>query len=320
MNYDCFYAVDIGGTSIKIGIIADDGQLIKQSSFPTDPLMPFDEFSKSIAHRLLELANSIKTAPIGIGVSAPGYPDPQTGRLIGTGNGNVPVLREASIAHSLSQQLGVPSTIENDGVCAALGELEYGVGKALDNFVILTIGTGIGGAIVLNRQVLQGDNREPAELGAMVLQPHTGISRKGIRGSFEDLSGAKAVIARYSKTTGIPVSELNMNILREQAESGDGLSNEAFNHMCMYIAQALGTIINLTGLKHCVIGGGVSNAGNFILDRIEHHLIDYTWPRLKSDVKLMTAINGNNAGLIGAMSVYRSSLNQSANLVRHAIN
>lgn len=309
MSESSYYTVDIGGTSVKIGIVSADGCVIEKKSLPTDPKMPFDVLSDTIADHLTRLKSNSPRAPHGLGICVPGYPDPMTGRII-DGSGNVPVLREASIASALSTRLKVPSVIENDGVCAALGELHFGVGRDVDSFAMMTIGTGIGGAIVVNRLVMQGPNGEPPEFGAMVVQPGVGVVRKGIQGSFEDLVGGRAVLADYARKSGEPLGELNMNLLRERALSGESLAKATFEAMFEYTAQAIGTILNLTGLTHCVMGGGVSNAGSFLIDPIVEKLPKYTWPMLRERAHVVIAKNGNDAGLIGAMSVFTSSSNQ----------
>nr|WP_306263392.1 ROK family protein [Pararhizobium sp. IMCC3301] len=306
MSEAFYYAVDIGGTSIKTGITSSKGEVIGKNFLPTDAKLEFDALSDAIAAQLDEMRTSYGVKPRGLGICVPGYPDPLTGRLI-DGSGNVPVLREASIASSLSNRMKVPSVIENDGVCAALGELHFGVGRDVDSFAMITLGTGIGGAIVANRTVIQGPNGEPPEFGAIVVQPGVGAIRKGIHGSFEDFVGGRAVLADYAEKSGEPASLLNINLLRERAIAGESLALDTFDMMAEYTAQAIGTIFNLTGLTHCVIGGGVSNAGTFLTDPIVEKLPKYTWPLLLERAHVVVAQNGNDAGLIGAMSVFTSS-------------
>lgn len=299
-----YYAIDVGGTSIKIGIVSEHGEILIKRSLKTDRSLSFEAFTESIRSALLGMRTESGQEPVGIGIGVPGYPDPVTGRLI-DGSGNVPVIREASLREALSKQLDLPAIIDNDGVCAAIGELHFGIGKEVDSFVLLTLGTGIGGAVVLNRDVMVGAKREPPEFGAIVLDRYNGDVRKGIRGSFEDLAGAKSMIRSYATASGEAVESLNMNLIRERALVGESLAVETYSTMADHVAHAIGNIVNMTSIEHCVLGGGVSNAGVFLTDLISNRLPSYTWPLLNANLQLHVAKTGNDAGLIGAMSVFR---------------
>ena len=311
MSASHYFAVDVGGTSIKTGIVSQAGDVVEKLSFATDRELAFEDLSDEIAKQLAALDADSRWCPEGIGISVPGYPDPDTGRLVGGGNVNFPALKNQSLATALAHRMNLPTTIENDGICAALGELNFGLGRTIDSFIMLVIGTGIGGAIVNNRMILQGPNREPPEFGAIVLHPGNGAERKGIRGSFEDLAGGRAILSAYAAQTGESTADLNINLLRERALEGDLVAVRLFEQMSAYIAQAIGIIINVTGQTHCVIGGGVSHAGNFLVDRVKARLPEYTWPTLQPGVEIRVAENGNDAGMIGAMSIYTANADAS---------
>ncbi len=298
MSEQVRFGIDIGGTSVKIGLVAPGGEITRQSklvpSSKDDPDILFQE----IATSMRDLLNGI-AEPIGIGICAPGYADLETGVVV-DGSGNVPALKKASIATYLRTQFGLPTAMGNDGVCAALGELQCGIGREIDSFAFLTLGTGVGGAIVWNRQILQGAMGEPPEFGAVVVRPGHGPTRHGITGSVEDLAGSRAMLERYGNVSGKDTSRLGVKDLFELKRSGDADAAAVIDDMLEIVAQMLGTIVNLTGVQTCVLGGGISLAGLDIVAGLEARLAKNTWPLLKKRCDLRLARCGSGAGIIGA--------------------
>lgn len=314
MNEKTMIGVDIGGTSVKIGLVRPDGEIIRQTNLvPTsrkDPDILFGEISSSIREVLNGFAE-----PAGLGICAPGHADPQTGVII-DGSGNVPALKHASVTQYLGTLFGLPTAIGNDGVCAARGELEFGIGREIDSFAFVALGTGIGGAIVWNRQILQGRLNEPPEFGAVVVRPGVGQSRRGITGSVEDVAGARAVLDRYARLSGCDVANFGVKELFERRSAGDADATMVINDMLEVAAQMIGTIVNLTGMQDCVLGGGISSAGPQLLDDLRVRLKKYTWPLHHHKCELHLAQCGSSAGIVGAVQLLLSTQLEDAHRTR----
>ena len=291
--------IDIGGTAIKMGIVARDGSIVARDTFPFDHDLSFDGVVARIAERAEALSQRAHAKPLAIGVAAPGFVDPQTGAFV-DGTYNVPVLKNRALSVALSQQLDLPAVIENDALAAARCELCFGAGRGRSRFVLLTIGTGIGGAVVVDGQVLRGPDGRPPEFGALVLDRSGDRNYSGLRGALEHLANAKAFVRNYRRAHDAGITTTTVFDL---ARSGDPQAIAAINETTRWIAQALGTMINILAPEACIIGGGVAAAGSTLLEPIGRQLPDFTWPTLLPRTELVLAERGNDAGLMGAASL-----------------
>ncbi|MFC5420145.1 ROK family protein [Bosea eneae] len=288
------FAFDIGGTAVKFGLVAEDGRLLKQGEVPFERDLAFAALCEQLA-RLYEdtMAGSPADA---LAVAMPGFAAPDSGVVI-DGGGNVPALRDGSITQALEQRLGLPAWFGNDGVAAALGEVRYGAGQRLNRFVLITIGTGVGGAVIIDGQPIIGRNGHPPELGAIVV----GNDDAGEPLSLEARSSAPAMLQAYACQT--DAAAVSVRQLFEQAEAGDAAAEAAIDATCRGIAQAAGALINALMLEAIVLGGGVSGAGEALTRRIRMLLPAYVWPSLAAKVDIRIAELGNTAGLLGVASL-----------------
>ncbi|RXT55979.1 hypothetical protein B6S44_07805 [Bosea sp. Tri-44] len=297
------FAFDIGGTAVKFGLVAEDGRLLKQGEVPFERDLSF----AALCERLARLYEDVMAgAPAdALAVAMPGYASPKSGVVI-DGGGNVPALRDGSIAQALEQRVGLPVWFANDGVAAALGEIRYGAGRALNRFVLITIGTGVGGAVVLDGRPVIGPDGHPPELGAIVV----GIDGTGRPLSLEARSSAPAMLQAYARQAGD--AALSARKLFEQAEAGDAAAEAIIDAACRGIAHAAGALTNALMLEAIVLGGGVSGAGEALARRIRTILPAYVWPALAAAVDVRTAELGNTAGLLGVASLAFEGLAASA--------
>ncbi|MGH1416277.1 MAG: ROK family protein [Pelagimonas sp.] len=305
------FAVDIGGTSIKLGIVSNTGSILARSSLKTAKDMPLPTLAKNIGLHLREIADTADVKPQSVGICAPGYPDPKTGVLV-DGSGAVPSLKTGSISRALSAVLGVPAGIGNDGTCAAQGELQFGVGRTKPSFIYMCIGTGIGGAIVHERRVLEGPNGEPPEFGAICVRPGQGHSSRGLRGSIEDLAGGRALVETYKRKAGWDDDPLDVNTLREMALRDDKIAIEIFEDATDQLAQTIGGLINASCVTECIIGGGLSKAGAFLIDPIQKKVSRYAWKMFADQANIRASELGNDAGLLGTYSIPRHGIEAAA--------
>jgi glucokinase len=294
--------IDVGGTAIKIGLVSDEGTLQSKTSIDYDPQKSFDWLVNSVCDSLRLLRSPTNAGLKAIGISAPGYADPKTGILI-DGSNNVPALQGQSLPGALGSRLGLPAFIDNDGTCAATGELLFGAGKSFQNFTLITLGTGIGGGVVINRKPVTGRDGQPPEIGAICLDPDGPMNYNGVPGSFERLACASGFVDLYRKFGGREDARMTPQDIFERAAQGDRGAESAINQEGRYIAQAFGVMINLLNLEACIIGGGISAAGPPLLVAVRKHLPSFTWFNLLRKSQVLLAQLGNDAGLIGAAAM-----------------
>jgi glucokinase len=289
------FALDIGGTAIKLGLVSSNGRLLRKDRIAFDPDLGFEAMADRLAASLVALGTGQAPSPVAIGVATPGFSDSETGILL-DGAGNVPVLRARSVRAALAERLHLPAIVANDGVAAAIGEARFGAGRSLSRFALFTFGTGVGGAVVVDGHPLVGPKGEPPELGAMA---------DGPAASLESRAAASAFVAAYRAAggTSAAIESGDVEALFAQLAAGDSAARIAVNAVARHIAQAAGTLINAIGLEACVIGGGIADAGAALTGPILAHLPDFTWPYLMRQASIRVAALGNDAGLLGVAAL-----------------
>jgi glucokinase len=299
--------IDFGGTAVKLGLVTREGAVLARTTVPFDPARRFEEIATAVCEAGTRLGGGRK--PEAVGLATPGYADPVTGVLI-DGTNNVPALRGQALPAFVTRHLGVPAFIDNDGTCATLGELLFGAGRPFARFALITIGTGIGGGVVIERRVVTGTDGMPPEIGALCLNPDGPGNYSGIRGTLERLASAAAFVERYENERGHRDALSAADIFRLAAE-GDRAAGAAVDGVARILAQAFGIMINLLNLEACIIGGGVSAAGGPLLESVRRHLAFFTWPALHRNVQVLLAQHGNDAGVIGAAAMAASRIGSS---------
>jgi len=294
--------LDFGGTAIKIGLIATDGTVMSKSELAFDPKKSFKDLVDSVSDAVQTLQTSHQVKLTAVGISAPGYARPDSGVLI-DGTHNVPALKGQSLPAALGDHLRLPAFIDNDGTCAAIGELWFGAGRRFNNFVLITVGTGIGGGVVVDRRVVTGRNGLPPEIGAICLDPAGAVNYSGIPGTFEQLACASGIVEIYGSESNRPSIGISARQVFDRAAAGDTAAAATVDRVARYIAQAFGIMINLLNLDACIIGGGISKAGNPLLEAVRCHLPAFTWPMLYRNAQVLLARLGNDTGMIGAATM-----------------
>lgn len=291
--------VDVGGTAVKLGLLTATGEVIARAALPFDPSQPFDAVVAAICEAGIALLAG--RAPEAVGIATPGHADPATG-ILRDGANNVPALRGHSLPAAIGQQFGVPAFVWNDGTCATLAEMRFGAGRPFSRFVLITIGTGIGGGVVIDRRLVTGPDGLPPEIGALCLDPGGPLNYSGIRGTFERLASAPALVERYQREAGRQDAISAEEVIRLAAE-GRQAAGTAVDGMARTIAQAFGIMTNLLNLEACILGGGVSAAGEVLLNAVRRHLPSFTWPALHRNVRVLLAQHRNDAGILGATAL-----------------
>jgi glucokinase len=303
--------LDFGGTAVKIGLITADGAVMSKTEIAFDPKKSFEDLVDSVCDSVQTLQTSAQVELTAVGISTPGYARPDSGILI-DGTHNVPVLKGQSLPAALGNRLRLPAFIDNDGTCAAIGELLFGAGRRFNNFVLITVGTGIGGGVVVDRRVVTGRDGLPPEIGAICLDPAGPVNYSGIPGTFERLACASGIVEIYRSESNRPSMGISPRDVFHRAATGDTAAATTVDMVARYIAQAFGIMINLLNLEACIIGGGISKAGNPLLEAVRHHLPAFTWPMLYRNAHVLLARLGNDTGMIGAATMAAQRLGRSA--------
>ncbi|MCK4530776.1 MAG: ROK family protein, partial [Candidatus Marinimicrobia bacterium] len=263
-----YVGIDFGGTSMKIGIINEEGSIIIKNSCVTDPNKSGDDIIKHIAECTQKVINNSKLPQkdiMGIGIGTPGLLNPETGVLKVAVN--IPNLNGIHVTKGISDILGKPTFLDNDVNTMSLGEFYYGAGKGLKHVIALTLGTGVGGGIILNGELYRGASFTAGELG------HVSISRDGKscpcgnNGCLERYIGRDGIIERFmvSKNKGVETSidkyledgEVTPKAIAMAAGDGDVLSIRVLEETGKILGSVLATLVNALNPQAIIIGGGV---------------------------------------------------------------
>ena len=292
--------IDIGGTAIKAGAVGADGRILARQQIAFDRNLSFDALVASLSALAEALQKEAGEDASAIGVCLPGFVDRLTGMLI-DGGANVSALREKPLAQHLSASSGLPVHVENDGVAATVGEACFGAGRGLRRFTLLTIGTGIGGAVFIDGSVVTGSRGEPPEIGAVMLR-----EEDGTQANFEKLACASAFLERYRRHSGREIGSLPELF---EALPHDEAAARTVDEIGQTIALVLAPLVNALNLEACIVGGGVAAAGEALLQPIRAHLPSLTWPMLARNNQVLQAACGNDAGLLGVARLAQTDAN-----------
>lgn len=297
-------AVDIGGTKIAVGIVDNKGKVLSRMDAPTDPNR-YSDGIELIAHMLRKTSQRSGSAIEGIGIGSTGPVDPMRGEF-----GDVDFLpgwRGKNPVNDLAQIFSVQVALENDGDAAALAEAGWGAGRNHKRLIYVTVGTGIGGGIVLDGQLYRGVDDAHPEIGHHVVDPAGPKCTCGFRGCWESLAAGPAMVAwlennapaNYPHRQGITAKRIC-----ELAQQGDDVALQAVEQEAFYLGLGLANLINLFTPGAIVLGGSVMKSADLFLDRI-HNLIRAGCRFVPAEkTKLTLASLGDDTNLIGAARVW----------------
>lgn len=285
--------LDIGGTAVKYGLLDENGVILELGEFPTEAEKGVENLFKNICGVIDKyLSDDI----LGIAVSGTGQIDGTIGKVIG-GNPIIPGWIGTNLVEKLEDRYKIPAVLENDVNCAALGEKWLGAGKNSENFVCLTIGTGIGGGIILNGDIFRGDTYVAGEFGHIQIVKSGEECLCGKKGCYERYASATALVKMVKEKTR---KTLNGKEIFELEKSGDKEIKEIVDRWIDYFTDGLSTIAYIFNPPLVVIGGGVTKQGEYLLNRILVSLDSKLGINYKKNLKIKFAELGNNAGILGA--------------------
>lgn len=309
--------IDLGGTTIKFGILTLEGEVQEKWAIETNILEDgkhiVPDIVVSLKHRL-ELYGLSKEDFVGIGMGSPGAVDREKKTVTGAFNLNWKDTQE--VGSIIEQELGIPFAIDNDANVAALGERWVGAGDNNPDVIFVTLGTGVGGGIVADGNLIHGVAGAGGEIGHMIVEPENGFACTcGSFGCLETVASATGVVkvARllaetYEGDSAIKAAIDNGEAVTSKdvfvaAEAGDSFADSVVEKVAFYLGLATANMANILNPDSIVIGGGVSAAGEFLRSRIEKYFLKFTFPQVKLSTKIKIAELGNDAGIIGAASL-----------------
>ncbi len=305
--------IDVGGTNVKIALVDGEGKIIYSNSVPTYAQMGYEYTVNNIKQAIRDLMKETNTDAKeieGIGFDFPGQVDYKTGVVKLAPN--IPGWVNVPIAQMIEEEFNIPTRIDNDVRCAALGELKFGAGKGCENFVCITVGTGIGSGLVINGQLVRGAANAAGEIGHIKLQMNGGpICGCGDTGCLEAFASGPSIVAmaqeylkggkstKFREMAGAD-GEITPYIVAKAAEAGDPVAKRIFEIVGTYIGMGLVSVINLLNPEKVIIGGGVAAAGDLLLDPIRKTVKERAMVVAGNSVEIVPAQLGNSAGVIGA--------------------
>ncbi|MGH1396034.1 MAG: ROK family protein [Trichormus sp.] len=279
--------IDLGGTAIKLGRFSQDGSCLQSLTVATpQPATPEAVFAVMV-DAIAQIDEDNQT--IAIGVGTPGPADAQ-GRIAQIAI-NLPGWQNIPLADWLEAKIGKPTIIENDANCAGVAEAWLGAGRQFQNFILLTLGTGVGGAIILNGNLFVGHQGAAGELGLITLQPDGPICKSGNLGSLEQYTSVKAI----RRLTGQEPVELGM-----LAQAGDAKALAFWQEYGRYLGIGLTSLIYVLTPEAIIIGGGVSGSFEFFFPSMKAEIEQRVMPTSRAGLQILPAQLGNSAGMVGA--------------------
>jgi len=305
-------AVDLGGTNLRIASVRQDGTIENKEKLSSEARLGSEAVLKRVAQGVKVLAEKIRAKKgkiQGVSLGFPGIVDPAKGIVYQSPH--FPDWKNLELLPFFKTEFPWPVVVDNDANLAALGESWKGAGKDLENFVMLTFGTGVGGGIIIDKKVFHGDRGFAGEVGHSVVDGHGPRCACGSRGCLEmyisatgilrlvEIADDKEGLARLLNHLGCSLERLTVRHLYEAALDGDIFAHGTFKKMGYYLGIGLASLVNTLGIETFVLGGGVSEAWDFFIHAAKKELSERTYRETASHVILKKAELGDDAALVG---------------------
>jgi glucokinase len=306
--------VDLGGTNVRAALITREGEILAQARRPSFQDYPASATLGAIVEACREVIQEGGTRAgeiRGVGIGLPGIMDSLSGVCFWSPN--FPHWKDVPIGPTVSSGLELPVFILNDAKCAGLAELLYGAGKGVRNMVMITLGTGIGGAFVVDGRLLLGPNGSIGEVGHHTVQPDGRQCGCGNYGCWEALCARDAIIecaerklqaGRPSRLREIaPRDGVTPELVSQAAAAGDPLAREVLDQIGFYVGVGVANLINMLNPERFVIGGGIAQAGELLFEPIRRTVDSRAVPLQRRTAEIVPAILGDKAGVMGAAAL-----------------
>ncbi|MPQ47686.1 ROK family protein [Marinifilum sp. N1E240] len=304
--------IDIGGTNTVFGCIDKEGKCLVTGSIPTQKHADIndylDELFECVKVKLKESNEELEIIGIGIGAPNASY---YTGTIEQAANlrwkGSVPLVS------LVKERLDVPVIITNDANAAAMGEKVFGAAKGMNNFMVITLGTGLGSGIVVNGDLLYGHDGFAGEVGHMIVRKsgrECGCGRKGCLETYVSATGVKRTVYKllarhlgHSELRDVPFSQLTAKMVAEAADRGDLVANETFAYTAQMLGEVLANVVAVTSPGAIFLFGGLTKAGDILFDPVRETLEKHLLPIYKDKIKVLPSGIKDNAAVLGAAAL-----------------
>lgn len=281
-----YLAIDIGGTAIKYGLMTETGDLLEKHEMATEA----HKGGPAILDKVKDLVAAYQEAGLaGVAISSAGMVDPDKGNIFYAGP-QIPNYAGTQFKRVIEETFGIPCEVENDVNCAGLAEAISGSAKDCPVALCLTIGTGIGGCLLIDSQVFHGSSYSACEVGYIHLPD----------GAFQDLASTTALVRDVARRHGDAVSDWNGRRIFEEAKAGNHHCIAAIDQLVDYLAQGLANICYVANPNTIVLGGGIMAQKDYLQDKILAALNKYLVSSIAEKTQIRFASHENNAGMIGA--------------------
>ena len=294
--------IDIGGTNTVVGLVDKTGNVLGTDSIKTQSFPVLEEYVKTVSKLAKDLIakNNVSIAEIvGLGIGAPNA-NYYTGNIEMAPN--LPWKQDkVPLAKMFREELNIPVTITNDANAAALGEKMYGVAKDMDNFIMITLGTGVGSGIVINGQLVYGHDGFAGELGHVIIERNGRLCGCGRRGCLETYCSATGIV-RTAKERNTPF--LTSKDIYDAAVKGDETAIDIFRETGTRLGRALADMVVFSSPEAFVLFGGLAKAGDFIVEYTKEAMEESIMPIFKGKVKiLLSTMKDADAAVLGASAL-----------------
>ncbi len=303
-----FIGLDLGGTNLKYALGTGDGDLVVRYSKPS---LAFERQNKifenmfSAVEQLMDEATRRGETVVAIGVGSPGCVDFEIGQLLGS-TPNFEDWTNAPIKRRFEERFHLPTWVDNDANMMALAESRKGAGKGYRSILCATLGTGIGGGMVMNGEVYRGSHYSAAEIGHIVIEINGRPCNCGNRGCLEAYAAAPAIVDRYRqklKRFGVmfEIQGLNTETIFLKASLNEDLAKETIIETCDYLGTGLASVANIIDPDLIILGGGVAEAGDEFIQRIEQSVKQNAIGAIARKIRVVKGKLDMDAGIIGAI-------------------
>lgn len=284
-----YICIDIGGTAIKYGVVqsGEIPEIIQTDSCKTP------ENGTKILRKVFDIIEGLKRncgQTEAVCISSAGIVNSEEGCILEANDDLIPGYTGTKIADRVKEKFGIPCFVENDVNCAAMAEYYAGAAKGYHSMLMLTIGTGIGGAFIAGGKLLKGHTYSACEVGYMNME----------EGTFEEIAATSALVARTAKRLHKTADEISGKWIFEQAQDGNEVCIEEIDRMCDILAKGISNICYVLNPEIVLLGGGISAQTDWLKPRIEMGMEKYLIPVIRKKTKLDFAKFKNQAGMIGA--------------------
>jgi len=303
MSTEIFAGFDLGGSSLKYGLLSPKGEVLSKGMAPTPQSR--EEIIALIGRVLEGMKNEAKSPIKAVGLGLPGLYSLKDKKIIQSPN--LPMLDNADLQSGLSKVISLPFWVDNDANLAAYGEWKCGAGRGVKSMVLLTVGTGIGSGLILEGDLFHGSCGFAGELGHVTVNPEGDLCKCGGQGCLETEAAAPKIVRNYMDLSRTK-KPLAAEEVFQKALKGNTAAKQAFGIAGQYLGIGLGIIINLLNPEKILLGGGVMTTGDFLLHAAQEEAKKRSYKASYACCSIERASLGNDAGFMGAGQWARDQL------------